>query len=233
MLPIIGLTTTYKQQAIGIGANYLQAIYRAGGLPLLLPPNLAEISSYLDRCDALIFIGGPDIAANRYGMENHPKMNLLDPMHEEFLLQLADNAINHTRLPLLGICLGCQVLNVACGGTLYRDLPSEHPSDIVHSGETDYPDKRVRHSVTFTDDSPLPRIFDVGPTMTVNSSHHQSVKEPGEGLRIIAHAPDGVVEAITSTDSSRFLYGLQWHPEGMIDESPHLNIFKTLVNAAK
>ena len=69
--------------------------------------------------------------------------------------------------------------------------------------------------------------------MTVNSSHHQAVKEPGEGLRVIAHAPDGVVEAITSTDSTRFLYGLQWHPEGMLDEPPHINIFKALVNAAK
>ncbi len=232
MLPIIGLTTTYKQQAIGIGANYLQAIYRAGGLPLLLPPNLAEIPSYLDRCNALVFIGGPDIDAKRYGMENHPKMNLLDSMHEEFLLQLADVAINHTRLPLLGICLGCQVLNVACGGTLYRDLPSEHPSDIVHSGETDYPDKRVRHPVTFTPDSPLLQLFG-SETITANSSHHQSVKQVGDGLKVIAHAPDGVVEAICSTDSSRFFYGLQWHPEGMLDEPPHLNIFKALVNATK
>ena len=239
MRPTIGLTTTYKQEesgpAIGIGTNYLQVIYRAGGLPLLLPPteDLSEIPALLKQCNAVLFIGGPDIDARRYGMENHPKMNLLAPMHEEFVLRLADEAIHQTSLPVLGICLGCQILNVACGGSLYRDLPSEVPSDIIHSGLTDYPDKRVRHPVTFTDDSPLPRIFDVGSTMTVNSSHHQAVREPGKGLRVIAHAPDSVVEAICGTDSTRFLYGLQWHPEGMLDEPPHLNIFKALVNAAK
>ena len=236
MSPVIGITTARaindSSDTLSIGMNYIQAIRRAGGTPRLLISTEEEddIRGQVAGCDAFLFIGGPDIDAHRYGLDNHPDMVLLAPKHERFILALAELAIHHTRKPVLGICLGCQVINVACGGSLFRHIPADIPNALQHGRLPD--GKRARHQVTFTSDSTLKQIFGCD-GMETNSSHHQSVNQPGNGLKAVAYAPDGVVEAICGTDAGRFLHGVQWHPEAIQLEGTQLNIFKSLVEAAK
>ena len=236
MKPVIGITTVHSKnetsESLSIGMNYIQAIRRAGGLPrlMLVTEETSEIEEQFSSCDGLLFIGGPDIDAHRYGLENHPEMHLLCPEHEDFLMTLAEHAIHHTRKPVLGICLGNQVLNVACGGSLFRHIPEDIPNALQHTRTAE--GQRVRHQVTFTQDSPLKDIFGCE-AMETNSSHHQAVNQLGKGLKAIAHTSDGVVEAICGTDSSRFLFGIQWHPEAIQFEGTQLNIFKALVTAAQ
>lgn len=214
------------RERIFIWATYLDAIVRAGGTPLLVPVHARELEGVVDALDGIILAGGDDIAPEVYGDEPRACGELLDPRRQRNELALARLA-RERDLPLLGICLGCQVVNVAAGGTLVQDIPSEVEGALEHRGG---PGKRQRHVVAVRDGSRLASILGTR-SVDVNSGHHQSILEEGEGLEVVARTPDGVIEAIEDPRHA-FYVGVQWHPEEMIGEESARLLFAALVDAA-
>jgi putative glutamine amidotransferase len=238
--PVIGITSS---QFVDIASHgvfprhsvskaYSEAVQRAGGVPIILPffPELA--ANMLNMIDGLILTGGADIDPARFGdTEVHPKTYDILPDRDEAEIRLAQGALDRD-LPLLGICRGIQVLNVAMGGTLYQDVPDQFSADIQHrQHEVDIPADEPAHIVTVASGSLLERTYGDEP-IPVNSFHHQAVKGVATGLVASGVAEDGLVEAIESTDYA-FVLGVQWHPELMFARHErHLAPFAALVTAA-
>lgn len=205
--PLIGITTGYEQHnepVVSLGQRYIRAVERAGGVPVTLAPLQEKtlVERYASLLDGLIISGGKDIPPVLYGEDKHPDTDPLPeerPLFEIALVRL----FRELDKPVLGICYGCQLLNVAFGGTLIQDIPSQIGNGVKH--------RRARHVVTIREGSLLRRILGKAEVEIV-SSHHQAVKKPADGLLVAATAPDGVVEAIELEDA-RFFVGVQWHPE--------------------
>jgi putative glutamine amidotransferase len=216
--PLIGIASLTD-------GNYVRAIRESGAIPVVLPNtdgNTAMIDEYLGLLDGLLMAGGPDIPPSEWNEEPHPTTKVLDDERYKFEKALVSAWIKRTRKPLLGICLGSQWINVAHGGSLVQDIPSEF--NVNHRDTT--------HPVTLEADSRLARIFGET-TFEVNSVHHQAVRKLGAGLRIVAKSPDGIVEATETTDPNRFLIGVQWHPEKVfLVDSRQQKIFKAFIAAA-
>ena len=217
--PLIGIASLDSEP-------YVRAVRDSGGVPVVLPNtdgDTQRIEEYLQRLDGLLLPGGADIPPSEYGEEAHESVNPLSDERFRFEKVLATAWIERTDKPLLGICLGSQWINVASGGSLVQDIPSTFGSN--HRG--------VKHQVTLVPDSKLSAIF--GATeFEVNSLHHQAVKDVGRHLRVVARAPDGVVEATESTDPNRFLIGVQWHPEKLMpDNTQQARLIKAFIEAAK
>lgn len=231
MKPIIGITTAFAENC-SAPAAYVTSVRSAGGIPFLLPPcPKHDIKRLVALCDAFLFIGGPDLDAAYYGLPNHPEMHLLGKALEDFYLSLAHAVIRLTAKPVLGICLGHQVINVAMGGTLFRHIPDDIQGCLEHRRMT--PGVETYHNVNLPKGSPLRRILRCT-SLRCNSSHHQAVDSPGIGLKIAACADDGVIEAVCSTDfPNHFIFGIQWHPERIYDQPPHDAIFRAFVSAAR
>jgi putative glutamine amidotransferase len=216
-----------------IHAAYTDAIFAAGGLPrpLAVPPNADRdtIDALLDGCSGLLFTGGADLDPRHYGQPPHAQTHVMHRRRDAFELELFREA-DRRAFPILSICLGCQVASVARGGCLVQhvdDLP--RPSPVQHH----CPDHTSAfHDVTVDPDSRLARITGRR-NFEVNSRHHQIVdrSQVGGGLRPVAFAPDGVVEAVEEA-SDRFLVAVQWHPEDLIDRPEHLALFQALVQEA-
>ena len=167
--------------------------------------------------------GGADIPPSEWGEEPHPTTEVLSDDRYLFEKELVSRWIEETEKPLLGICLGCQWINVAHGGSLVQDIPSEF--EVSHRDRD--------HLVDLVPDSRLSKILGVTSTQ-VNSSHHQAVRRLGEGLRVVAKCPDGIIEAIEISDTDRFLVGVQWHPERMVEtDAIQKRIFAAFVAASK
>ena len=217
--PLIGVTHFDRP-------DYVAAIHLAGGLPVVLPQQATtpeSIARFLETLDGLLMPGGPDIPPSEYGEPPHETVKLLDDQRYQFEKALGSAWIQQTRKPLLGICLGSQWLNVLHGGSLVQDIPSE-----FHVNHRD-----TSHPVTLSPDSRLRTIFGTD-QLEVNSFHHQAVRRLGTGLRVAATSPEGIIEATEGTDPSRFLVGVQWHPEKMISKDPaQLKIIQALVDAAR
>lgn len=202
--------------SVRLRATYLAALENAGLVPLVTPP--LHDDSYTDslvrRVDGLVLTGGEDINPARYGAARHPKLGAVSDERDSWELALVRSAAR-AGLPTLAICRGIQVLNVALGGTLVQDLPSDHASDINH--DPDLPRSNRSHAVEIDSDSRTAR--GVGVThLRVNSVHHQAIERPGTSLRVVATAPDGTIEAVESApDSGWWCVGVQWHPEDLVD----------------
>jgi putative glutamine amidotransferase len=205
----------------------------AGGAPALIPLDLSRDAwrSLYRRVDGLLLPGGVDVAPARYGEEPHPKLGKVNRPLDEAELVLARWAMDDG-LPLLGVCRGIQVLNVAAGGTLYQDLPSQFPGALRHAcSPPDYPRTHRAHTIQVEPGSRLAGILGAHQT-AVNSRHHQAVKDLAPGLVVTARAPDGVIEGVESLDG-QFAVGVQWHPESLAADDPQmLAIFQALVRAA-
>ena len=202
---VVGLVDTCATNTLcGVPAAYAAAVYAAGAVPYVLPAttNDASIAALLDRVDMLLFCGGEDFAPVRYGETNHAKLGKVNLRRDAWEFALADEAIRR-RIPLLGICRGCQFLNIRFGGTLWQDLPSEKTGAKVHRLEGE-------HEITVKSETCLSELIGAKST-SVNSRHHQAVKDLAKGFRISAVSPDGVVEAIEGTDYPAL--GVQFHPE--------------------
>lgn len=202
--PVIGITSLTSD-------TYVRAIRECGGVPVVLPNadgSPEKIDEYLSLLDGLVMPGGADIPPSEWGEEQHPTTNLLDDNRYRFEKAMIAAWIERTDKPLLGICLGSQWVNVAHGGSLVQDIPSEFGEN--HRG--------VTHMVQLEPGSRLGEIL--GETeFEVNSFHHQAVRNVGQGLRAVAKSPDGIIEATETTDPDRFLIGVQWHPEKMVPEN--------------
>ena len=209
-----------------VGARYTRAIEAAGGVPLLLPYTAsgALLERFSTLCDGFLFTGGADIHPARFGERISPACGEICPPRDEVELT-AFRYIYSSGKPILGICRGCQLLNVALGGTLVQDIQSAIGSAVSHRRERDG-DPAPTHRISISENTPLASIF--GRSALVNSFHHQSVARLGEGLQVMATADDGVIEAVFSP-RRRFLWGIQWHPE--LDTN-NAEIFRAFVEAA-
>lgn len=237
--PLIGVSTRLRdapgpsgnQPTHTVARLYTDAVQRAGGIPLLVPPQRPEdVPSLIDRLDGLVLTGGGDVRADLYGLEHHETMYGVDDERDRLEIALVREAAR-SHLPLLAICRGIQVVNVALGGSLVRDIPSEMESSVSHFlGGPDV--FRAHQRVRLDPDSRLARLLGTEELM-VNSMHHQAVLEPGERLRPVGWSEDGVVEAVECTDDDWLLWAVQWHPEYLAPTDHHARaLFEVLVEAA-
>ncbi|MGC8784955.1 MAG: gamma-glutamyl-gamma-aminobutyrate hydrolase family protein [Armatimonadota bacterium] len=205
--PLIGITTGYEQHnesVVSLGQRYIRAVERAGGVPVTLAPLQEErlLEHVAHHLDGLIISGGKDIPPALYCEEAHPQTDALPEDRPRFEIALV-HLFRELDKPVLGICYGCQLLNVAFGGTLIQHIPAQIGDGLKH--------RHARHIVTIREGSLLHRVLGTSEVEIV-SSHHQAVKQPAPCLQVTATAPDGVVEAIELEDA-RFFVGVQWHPE--------------------
>ena len=211
-----------------LSQGYHRCVEDAGGVPVLFPILRKEenLDSLLAMVDGFIMTGGYDLDPSRYSQDPHPKTKIGPKEREESDFQLL-RKITERRLPLLTICFGIQELNVFFGGTLYQHIPEQIPGVICHkTGENPL----AIHPIDIVKGSPLHEVL--GDTRVVtNSSHHQAVKDPGDGLVITARTEDGVVEAIEHPDFP-YMVGVQWHPELMPDDVFQRRLFRSLIKAA-
>jgi putative glutamine amidotransferase len=215
-----------------VGTTYLNAVEMAGGVPLPLSPvaNRRTREHFFKRINGILLIGGGDVDPARYGGKKHPKTGGISKIRDEFEIHLVKHAVK-TRLPLLAICRGIQVLNVALGGTLIQDIPSQVKDPFVHSPAG--PGKKLRHEVCVLDPGSLLASVLGTTKLTTNSYHHQAVRKAGRGLVVSALSPDWVVEGIEPAKRGPFLLGVQWHPELLVKDNQYARrLFKALVSAS-
>jgi putative glutamine amidotransferase len=220
----------------GIGQSYVEVLARHGAIPWLVPPltdDPAAIRSIFERIDGLLLAGGSDIHPNRYGELVRPECGPIDPNRDSVEIELVRQTVEANR-PVLGICRGLQLMNVARGGTLYQDIAAQVPAALKH----DYTARQGHldrtgspHDVTVKAGTRLAGILGTN-GFPVNSIHHQAVKDLGRDLVATAYAPDGVVEAL-ELPSHPFFLGVQWHPEDLLDSQPSMAaLFAAFVSAA-
>jgi putative glutamine amidotransferase len=235
--PLIGITTGRDRDDAGepwvqVTEAYVQSILRAGGLPILLPVGLdsARLEQLSPTLAGVLLTGGDDIDPALFNGEPHPRVAGVDPARDALEIWLARWAME-SKTPFLGICRGCQVVNVALGGSLYTDLPDQFPSDVRHHHLKGEPRSRLAHEVRVEPGSCLAGIL--GQTeLPANSSHHQAAKDVPAELIISAHASDGVIEAL-ELRSHPFGLSVQWHPEWLPDSPAHQAIFTAFIDAAR
>lgn len=241
MKPVVGVTPDYnagdrpdmggREPTYFLRARYIRAIEELGGIPIILPlvSDPASRRRLLERLDGLLLTGsGPDLPPRLYGERQRYKFPVVSDRRSTFELEMVHHA-RKRRLPLLAICGGMQTMNVACGGSLFQDIPSQVPDALPHRQAAKA--IHVSHAVTVTPGSLLRKIV-AKATFMVNSSHHQSVKTVAPSLIASAVAPDGIVEAI-ELPSHRFFLGIQWHPEFLFDrDALHQRLFAAFLRAA-
>jgi len=224
--PTIGVTRCSRLD------DYVASVEQAGGRARVLDVSESP-RKLLSELDGVLLTGGGDVDPVLYGEDRHPTVEDAEPGRDEFEIDLARRAVA-ADLPLLAICRGAQVLNVAAGGTLVQDIPSAVRSDLRHTIQE--PKNAVAHDVTVTPGSRLEQALgptvDAAHTCRVNSRHHQSVGRVGDGLSASAVAADGVVEAIERPDGS-FCLGVQWHPENFWRSGEFAPLFEAFVTAAR
>ena len=235
MRPLIGVTTSELRASsagtlrrhgdpphpeMALGMTYLRAITAAGGMPVVLPP-LGDAEALLERLDGVCLSGGPDLDPEAYGaVERHAELGPTEPDLDAFELALA-RAADASGVPLLGICRGAQALNVARGGTLHQHVGAHRQTE---------PATATTHSVHVDPGTRLAQLVGTRP-LRVNSFHHQAVDVLGRGLRAVAHAADGTIEAVEAP-GPRFVLGVQWHAEGLVGQPRHRALFEALVAAS-
>ncbi len=234
--PLVGVTTSITvgqtPERAYVNSAYLHAVQQAGGVPVLLPPQLSKAS--LERLvrglDALLLTGGGDVDPATFGEAPHPTLYEVAPARDTLETQVTLIALEK-KTPLLAICRGIQVLNVALGGSLHQDVATEPGTQIQHSQKEAR--EQTTHKVTVTPRSRLGRVLGAE-DLEVNSFHHQVIKSLGRGLVPVAWAPDKLVEGVELDDDSQFVLGVQWHPEHLVGNSePARRLFSALVTAAR
>lgn len=234
MKPVIGITTYMgdKKGYYSVSGNYVDSVIMAGGIPVCIPviSNEEDFDRYLGLVDGIIFTGGIDVSPLSYGENPISHVNNVSSIRDDYEISLFRRAYAGS-IPILGICRGNQLINVALGGSLYQDINAQVPGSLGHSPEGISVDE-LYHSVKIEKNSRLHDIFNED-RMFVNSFHHQAIKKLGEGLVISSMSEDGIIEGIESTKEG-FLVGIQSHPECLAKRySMFLSPFRALVSAAE
>jgi putative glutamine amidotransferase len=237
MKPLIGIPTRTIQDSdeyhsYGIRFTYPRAIERAGGAPVLIPLRLAEdtLRAIFARLDGLMLAGGVDVHPKEFGEEVEDFCGDIDEHRDAVELGMTRWALEHG-VPVFGICRGIQSLNVAAGGSLYQDIPAQLDGKLAHEHQKGEPFNLLAHEIKIDPGSKLGRAL--GETQVkVNSLHHQSVKQVAPGFRVVAAAPDGIVEGIESINGT-YAVGVQFHPEWLIDDDARMiRLFEDFVRAS-
>jgi putative glutamine amidotransferase len=234
--PLVGLNAEYRPSRkegpalIYLAAGYYNAIQAAGGIPVVLPPMEDEddVCRVLDMLQAFVLVGGADLDPRRDGYQLHSSVRLMDGRREEFDRMLMKQ-IAERRMPVLGIGAGMQLLNISQGGTLFLHLPEEMPSAIPHK---DPHDPEHRHGLTVVFGTLMERIYGDG-EIRVNSMHHQAIDDVAPGFTVSARCPDGVIEAIESTQDDWWAIGTQFHPEAESASALDVRIFEEFLDGVR
>jgi putative glutamine amidotransferase len=216
--------TDEGRERVALNSAYVQALARAGLVPVVVPPMLdpEAACAVLDRVVGLVLSGGEDVDPARYGAAPHPKLEETDAVRDAVELALIAGA-ERRALPVLAICRGLQILNVALGGTLYQDLASERPGPIDHA------DRSVRHALRIEPHTRVQRAMDAG-TVMVNTRHHQAIRDVAPALRATAWAADGVIEGVERRDAGApWTLAVQWHPEDDLETA----VFRSFAEAIR
>ena len=236
--PLIGISgsVSKSEKEMSIQTCYTNALMKAGALPVLLCPNMDDdmMRECMKGLDGLLLAGGNDVDPNRYGHDPIDALGEVNPLRDEFEGRLLRMAVE-MKMPVLGICRGIQSINVAMGGTLWQDLPSQYrtaegKAGVAHSQtRADY---YTSHRVLIEENSMLMKLIGQR-EIRVNSFHHQAVMQAAPCMNVVAHASDGVIEAIEHPDLPFFM-GVQWHPERYFDrDETAMVLFSALSQAAK
>ncbi|WP_455635162.1 membrane dipeptidase [Parabacteroides sp.] len=230
--PLIGLSASISNGASRVTATYIQSIVKAGGTPIIIPAvtDGKVLRNIVSSLDGLVLIGGADVNPLWYGEDPRQELATVDPVRDLYELKLIKLATDQN-VPILGICRGLQLLNVAFGGTLYQDIPSQRKENYIKHDQQ-LPNTYGSHRVYINPGSQLAAILGKD-TVTVNSSHHQSIKDLAPIFKKVACAPDSIIEAIDAYPN-RPILGVQWHPEGLTygGDTTMLKIFRHLVGKA-
>jgi len=236
MLPLIGITGSILERNnnryISAYEPNAKAIVEAGGLPVVIPCDLDEqtLRAIYERVDAVLLPGGGDVDPQFYGARQHAKTALILRERDTAEIQIAKWAVADD-LPILGICRGHQVFNVAFGGVLLQDIPSEIETTYSHDIEMGMSRATLLHDIKIDPNSKLAKILKTE-QISVNSLHHQAVMKPASNVKITAYAPDGIIEASEMPDK-RFALTVQWHPEDLQNMTQMRDLFKAFVDAAR
>ena len=234
--PLIGVSTSItvgtQPERAYVNSAYLFAVQQAGGIPVPLPPQLSPhaLSAIAGMLDGLLLTGGGDMDPACFGETPHPTLYDVAPSRDALETSAVGIALDRG-WPILAVCRGIQVLNVALGGTLYQDVGSDPGTPIAHGQKE--PRAQPTHAVKLAPDSRLATAMGTD-AVDVNSMHHQAVKALGQGLRAVAWAPDQIVEGVELDDTARLVLGVQWHPEELVHHSDAARrLFAALVEAAR
>jgi putative glutamine amidotransferase len=242
--PLIGVVAAlyqrYGADIYGLRPAYTDAVLAAGGLPVLIVPNgdPTSLRAIYERVDGVLLAGGADIDPARYGMAGDGLVEQADNVRDSDEIALANWAYQEEK-PLLGICRGMQMINVALGGSLYRDIGHEYtagsPADHSLSGK--FPRDHVGHGVKVSPDSALAQALGTASPLGVNSLHHEALRQVAAPLRVVAVADDGIVEGVEADPQQykgRFFMGVQWHPEELAAKDEAMRaLFAAFVNAVR
>jgi putative glutamine amidotransferase len=235
MKPLIGVNCDTFADATGpiegLRPAYCKAIARAGGVPVMIPPMAPElIEELLDRLDGVLLTGGDDVRPERLGLTDiKTKITPMSAERDRADFTLIES-VQRRRMPALGICLGCQELNVARGGSLWLDLGDEGSPARVEDHRSSQPGASAWHEVRVESGGILDKLWGGAREAHVNSRHHQAIRTVGDGLRVLAKSPDGLVEAVELTGHPFFL-AVQWHPENLDDPLTE-KLFEALIGHA-
>lgn len=235
--PLIGITSNYSPAddglfgSINVGESYIQAVIRAGALPVVIPVGLSgeDLQDLFSRLDGLLLTGGADVDPLLFNGQPHPRVYGIDARRDAMEIALTRMAVENGK-PFMGICRGIQVINVALGGTLLTDIADQKEQSLRHDWYPGIARDYLAHQVTVTPQSQLAGILG-GETFQVNSLHHQGILRLAPVLRSTAFAPDGLIEAV-ELPGHAFGLGVQWHPEWLQEHTPQRQLFQALVKAA-
>ena len=234
--PLIGVTTSITigkmPERAYVNSAYLHAVQQAGAVPVVLPPQLsaASLARLARGLDGLLLTGGGDIDPAVFGEAPHPTLFEVAPTRDTLEASAVRIALER-RLPILAVCRGIQLLNVALGGTLFQDVGTDPGTQLQHSPPA--PRDQPTHKVKVKPGSRLAETLGTD-ELEVNSMHHQAVKALGTGLAAVAWAPDQIIEGVEMTEPSRFVLGVQWHPEELVGHSEAARrLFAALVRSAR
>ncbi|MBL8062385.1 MAG: gamma-glutamyl-gamma-aminobutyrate hydrolase family protein [Anaerolineales bacterium] len=232
--PLIGITTfngknDYGRMVSAVQHTYVQAVTLGGGIPILIPAILPadDLNELYSQLAGVLFSGGGDISIKYFQGEDHPKIADVDDFRDVTELTLLKQSVEDGK-PFLAICRGVQVMNVALGGTLYTHIPDQ-VNGALHHDQDEF--TTIAHPVNIDETSRMAEIF--GETLLhVNSLHHQGLKDVASDLKVVGHAPDGVIEAV-ELPGHPYGIGVQWHPEWLTNQPVMLRLFKSFVDASK